>query len=379
VTLFVTLCDLLTFDNLSSGVHHWLENVLGYPDDASKEHDNDVVILVDPDMLLMRPFVNDFSEFPLDLWTSHNRKKAQKEPLLTKVLPGKPMAQDYNYGEAFLEAAESNLTHVVGKDSPIHNLTRQDAKVLYSGGPPYVFTAKDMRTSTFILLSVSLIHLCVSTSKSFFSFLCTFLLSSTLSIDQVTTYWTKFLPRLFDIFPKFMAEMYAYNLATAHLEMPQQLARGFMVSNVVLDQGEGWYFLKDVPPEQICHRSTKRFTPQVLHFCQRYSIGDYFISKYMYPDLIQCDTPLVRLPEKDAAVRYNFSHYGDGTTDTWPEKKEHLKNKNAFMVCMLLPAINDAARYYKTNHCSERANYNETWEYFAWKEEENQKKKPRRE
>lgn len=96
--------------------------------------------------------------------------------------------------------------------------------------------------------------------------------------------------------------------------------------------GEGWYFLDDVPPEQICHRTEKKYTPHVLHFCQRYSIGDFFISKYMYPDLIQCDTPLIRLPEQDSAVRYNYSHYGDGTTDNWPEKKSHLKYKNAFMV-----------------------------------------------
>ena len=172
--------------------------------------------------------------------------------------------------------------------------------------------------------------------------------------------------------------------------------------------------MDDVPPEQICHRTEKKYTPHVLHFCQRYSIGDFFISKYMYPDLIQCDTPLIRLPEQDSAVRYNYSHYGDGTTDNWPEKKSHLKYKNAFMVstsslhlcnltassvfisnrlhsdghfpfvsfsfqvCKLLPEINDAAKYYKKNHCSERANFNETWEYFSWKKEEEKKKNNKR-
>lgn len=112
-----------------------------------------MVILVDPDMLLMRPFVNDFSEFPVDLWTSHNRKKAKEHPLLTKVSQGKPMAQDYNFGDAWYEAAKTNLTHVVGPDSPIHSISKEDATVLYSGGPPYIFTAKDMRTSSVLSLN----------------------------------------------------------------------------------------------------------------------------------------------------------------------------------------------------------------------------------
>ena len=72
--------------------------------------------------------------------------------------------------------------------------------------------------------------------------------------DQVTTYWTLFLPRLFDLFPKFMAEMYGFCLATAHLQMPQQLARGFMVSNVAMQQGK-----RPMTPHYFCSQSLSAF------------------------------------------------------------------------------------------------------------------------
>ena len=63
------------------------------------------------------------------------------------------MAQDYNFGDAWYEAAKANLTHVVGPNSPIHSISKEDATVLYSGGPPYIFTAKDMRTSSVLSLN----------------------------------------------------------------------------------------------------------------------------------------------------------------------------------------------------------------------------------
>lgn len=290
-------------------------------------------------MLLQRPFVNDFSESPNNVWSTFFRKDPHER--ITKVAHGKPIAQTYGFGSRWLTLASKNLSHVVGPDSPVHNITQKDAGLFYPAGPPYLLTARDMY--------------------------------------QMTVKWTEFLPRLWDISPQFMAEMYGYSLAAAHLQMPHQLARGFMVSNVLIQEEEGWYFLKDVPPEEICDRSKPApNVPHVLHFCQRYGIGEYFIFKHRIPNLFTCDIPLPELPPTDAALLWNYSHYGDGTTEVWPDSKRDLKYSHAFMVCSLYAALNDASRYFKQHHC-ENPNMNETYRFFEWDEQEKQKAKAEKE
>jgi hypothetical protein len=316
--------------NKPFGVKHWLEHALGYPD--SNQHDDDIIILVDPDMLLQRPFVNDFSQSSNNIWTDFFRKDPHER--INKVAHGNPMAQIYGFGTGWLTSGSKNLSHVVGPDSPVHKISEKEAARFYPAGPPFLLTGRDMY--------------------------------------QISVKWTEFLPRLFDIYPKFMAEMYGYCLAAAHLQMPHQLARGFMVSNVHIQEGEGWYFLKDMPAQEICdRRKPAPNVPHVLHFCQRYGIGEYFISKYRIPHLLSCDMPLPELPPADAALM-KYTHYGDGTTEVWPDSKRDLKYSNAFMVCSLYAALNDASRYFKQHHC-ENPNMNETYRFFDWEKQEKER------
>lgn len=90
---------------------------------------------------VQRPFINDFSSFPDTLWTNWHRKNTK--PLATKVEVGKPIAQDYSFGAQWLTSVKHNLTYIVGPDSPVHQVTTEEAVNLYSAGPPYWFTAKD--------------------------------------------------------------------------------------------------------------------------------------------------------------------------------------------------------------------------------------------
>ena len=317
--------QLTKYWNKPFGVKHWLENRLGYP--HSNDHDDDIVILVDPDMLLQRPFLNDFSQFPDDLWTRHVQNNPHER--ITKVSHGHPIAQDYNFGEVWLESAESNLTHVVGPESPVHKVTKQEANIFYPAGPPYILTIRDMY--------------------------------------RVVVLWSEFLPRLFELNPQFMAEMYGYCMAAAHLGLKHQLARGFMVSNIEIGNGEGWYFLNDVKPQQVCQLNHPLpNVPHVIHFCQRYSIGEFFFSKYRYPDILQCDMPLIQLPPSDIAAVTNYSHYGDNSIINYTDDflGRRFKLRNAFMTCAILSEMQRASRYYKQRHCPD-ANFNETWNFFV--------------
>ena len=85
---------------------------------------------------------------------------------------------------------------------------------------------------------------------------------------------------------------------------------------------------------------------------QRYWLGKWFIGKYRLPkDFISCKSPLLRVPPSDIALKYNYAiQPGSG------EKKEMTKDvakRNAFMLCKFIPALNEAARFYKEHHCKD--------------------------
>lgn len=145
------------------------------------------------------------------------------------------------------------------------------------------------------------------------------------------------------------------------------MARGFMVSNVEMSEGEGWSFLDNADNTACDVSQFKDSVPFVIHFCQRYSIGEYFINKYLFPtDILSCDFPLVELPPMDVLSRVNYSHYGDGTTELWDGKKRnyHFRTRHAFMICSLFPALNEAATFYKQHHCPNGANFDRKWNHF---------------
>ena len=137
---------------------------------------------------------------------------------------------------------------------------------------------------------------------------------------------------------------------------------------------EGWTFMDNIT-DTICNVSQLRSTsPQVLHYCQRYSIGEYFFSKYKLPvDVLSCDQPLLELPPLDIAAYTNYSRYGDGTTTKWPRNKRWEMYQNAYMICSLMPVINDAATFFKNHHCPHGANYNQTWNTFTTDQKELEK------
>jgi hypothetical protein len=101
------------------------------------------------------------------MWNKYYRD--HPELLLKKVTQGNPAGQDYSFGSAWLAAATTNLTHVVGPDSPVHRVTHEEAESVYAAGPPYWMTARDAY--------------------------------------RIAYHWSDFLPRIFELKPVFMAEV----------------------------------------------------------------------------------------------------------------------------------------------------------------------------
>jgi hypothetical protein len=150
--------------------------------------------------------------------------------------------------------------------------------------------------------------------------------------------------------------MFGYNLAAAHLGLRHTVAHSFMVSDVFAG-GEGWKLIDAIPAEDICDNFPKSEYPHVIHYCQRYFLGKWFIGKYrLRKDFISCNAPLLTMPPADIATKYTAAIMpGDGSLK---ELKPHQVKEEAFMVCVMIKALNDAAVYFKDHHCDkETANY----------------------
>jgi hypothetical protein len=97
---------------------------------------------------------------------------------------GFPAGQLYGFGAQW--KTKVNVAHVAGPNSPIEDVTLQEARDHYPLGPPYMATAKDMY--------------------------------------KIAEKWCEFLPKVHDNYPHLLAEMFAYSLAAAHNRLPHQVS-----------------------------------------------------------------------------------------------------------------------------------------------------------
>jgi hypothetical protein len=300
--------------NKPFGMQHWLTNAFGYPDNH-EVHDDTIIILLDPDQLIMRPFTNDFTN-STEVWKIPGGYKL-------KVEHGAPFAQQYGFAMQWLDKVK--MDHIA-PDSPIVTMDRGVAqKYYFAMGPPYIATTRDM--------------------------------------FAIVNKWCEFVPKIYDDYPHLLAEMFGYNLAAAHLELRHTIAHSFMVSDVTAG-GEGWTMVNQVETKDVCGNYPKELLPHILHYCQRYFLGKWFIGKNrLRTDFISCAAPLLAVPPPDVGLKYDYHiSPGDGSRGTLSET---ARKHHAFMLCTLIPALNDAAIYYKDHHCDKAtANYERTYTFF---------------
>ena len=305
------------FFNKPFGLLHWMQHELRLGDTNNSPHRNDMIILMDPDQLLIRPFGIDYT---------HETELYPPGPQLHRqVSHGRPMAQRYGFGTHFTRSIR--LERLV---RDIHNATLIPQQWLsnprpwelshvefhYTVGPPYLATGHDWW---------SLVQLWAAT---------------VVPLYRQTKH-------------DFMAEMYAYSVAAWILNRPHQLVNSFMVSNVD-SSGEAWPWIDGWENEDqtaVCDVNTTLPLPHVLHFCQRYHQGPWFFSKYNLPtDFVSCHHPLLKVPTgSDDLLHHSTSRLIDG------QPVLHIpllhRKRHSFMLCHLLQRMNQVARYYKDHHC----------------------------
>jgi peptidyl serine alpha-galactosyltransferase len=295
--------------NKPFGMKHWLENKLGFPNKPSNK--DAIVILVDPDQLILRPFRN--NDFSNTAW-AHIAKGATP---YSQVEHGRPMGQLYGFGLQWRNKV--NMT-AIAPHSPVDQLSYTQAQAGYIVGPPYVATAQDMYT--------------------------------------IVSTWCNFAKPVHTQYPYLLAEMFAYCLGAAHEQLPHQTARSFMISDVFTGNMEGWNYIDKMPDQDVCGTFREEEVPNVLHFCQRYGLGNYFFGKRKLPkDFLSCESPLLREPPTDLYPKYNWAMFPPGKPANKKIWTKEMAKRNAFVLCVMIPALNEAATYYKKNHCDASANF----------------------
>lgn len=298
------------FFNKPFGLKHWLENAIGFADEGNSglKNDDDVVILIDPDMALLRPITGDFSN-DRDVVIGNSFKEDRK----LKVEHGSPFAQKYGLGSQW---RTFDLLEIAGPDSPASKVSQSDGGKYYPVGPPYLATVRDMHA--------------------------------------IAGKWTEYVPRVHKQYPYLLAEMYAFCIAAAHLELPFQLIESLMVSNTG-SGGEGWPMVDKLPHENLCEIAKKPNhekdpVPSVIHLCQRYAVGEWFFSKRkMVKTFFECDSPLLEEPPSNIVLESDYQQFPKGARKDLDSKHSQ---REGFMVCGIIGALNAASRFFKAHHCN---------------------------
>jgi len=328
--------------NKPFGLLHWMEQEMKYNEGGSTSMDT-ILILVDPDMILLRPITGDYIDDESMVWEDpslNSKNERNKGVRGTKVEHGNPLGSRYGYGAIPFQKFDL-LKIIPDKNSPVHGINRKDGAMYYPAGPPYIATARDMY--------------------------------------DITKMWTTVSPKVHEQSQEMMAEMYSYSIAAAHLGLPHQLSKSFMVS-VPNDLGrtEGWDMIDQIEPSKICHYDTEsgqHKLPLVLHYCQRALLERWVITKYrLRKDLMSCEAPLLEEPPADLAMKYNYGitppkKKGEPEGDKIEYRSQQIVQHHAFMLCQEIFTFNRAFTYYKEQNCFDgngkvRANFNKTYSAF---------------
>ena len=307
--------DDYKYYNKPFGIQHWLTHGLKYEDNKDKFEDA-IIMILDPDMILLRPLTYDFTESNVILYD------------LTKVLPkgrkvthGQPWASLYGFGNGPFTSVDLKYVFVNYTTSPALNVPSGE-QGNYAGGPPYMATGKDM--------------------------------------FAIVNMWCELVPRVHHVHNGLMGEMYGWSLAVAHLKLPHTLTVSFMVSATDVG-GEGWALIDQLNDGDVCNYSTLREKedklPYVIHYCQSYWIGKWFIGKYRLDSdfLSSCKKPLLLEPPTDIQ-EWKYDYYirpggvPYGTKDAMDPK---TARREQFMICQLIQRLNDAATWHRNQTCQQ--------------------------
>ncbi|KAL3796724.1 hypothetical protein ACHAW5_010382 [Stephanodiscus triporus] len=388
------------YSNKPGGMLDWIVNRTTTTTGAS-DGSSEVVALVDPDMLAMRPVVSglgegltprpvdgegyrDLVEYVDDRGNVALLRRGGLPPLPPRVADGIAAGQHFGLGGMWASAGTNragpdfrdfDLTSVCGKGSPCLNVPRDDgaahttrelADASYAAGPIYIATTGDW---------FALLHR-----------------------------WYDFTPRVHAQYPKLLAEMFAFAMAAADMRLKFALSSSYMVSDPhTMSMTESWMWIDEygeaVQPtnaegnkedrrgkslRRVCEGSTpdslpivttrrmenygygnyrnrrrrnrhdgvKAALPTFLHYCQNYKLANHTFAKRKVPhDFFRCDGSLLAF-DVSAMVKELDSIEDDVALSSIDRKR---RTRTGFMLCHIIPLMNMALIDYKRDVCEKKA------------------------
>jgi hypothetical protein len=128
--------DSYKYYNKPFGLQHWLEYGLKYKENNANE--DAIVMILDPDMILLRPLTYDFTDSNVMI-----HKSSRGIPKIKKVMHGQPWASLYAFGDGPFRV-DLNYVFANWTDSNALKVSTEERHHNYPGGPPYMATGRDM-------------------------------------------------------------------------------------------------------------------------------------------------------------------------------------------------------------------------------------------
>lgn len=164
-----------------------------------------------------------------------------------------------------------------------------------------------------------------------------------------------------DVYEHLLGEMFGWSLGAAHVGLPHTLAESFMISAVEVGSGEGWPLIDVLKDDDICEYSAlkekEEQLPYVIHYCQTYWLGKWFVGKYrLDSDFLSCEKPLllpITASQEDLSQLNFYIKPGGKPYGTKVRISRPVARRNQFMICQMIARLNDAATWYKEQTCEE--------------------------
>jgi len=306
--------------NKPMGLAHWLHN-------AARPVTESVIVVIDPDMMFLDTIVQDGSR------TLKGKKAPYGDDGLLctvgcskgrvtgkwhgqdvigwtdKVLEGRPVAQTYGLGGAWVD--KFDFKAIAGESSPSRNLSFSDASHYYAVGPPMMLHLNDWK--------------------------------------KVAPLWVKYMRPVYERDPgDIQADMYAYSIACAHNKLDHLMLDNYMISSSGM-YGEAWPFVHEQKSFS-CKRPLRsmRYRPTFLHMAHRWDsqVDNFMFHKgHVPPNIFRCDLPILHEPDDDLIAR----HQSLAKRDV----------EDMFLLCNAYRQINDALAAWKARFCGGKGNMTE--------------------
>eukprot|EP00038_Savillea_parva_P029618 m.72250 g.72250 ORF g.72250 m.72250 type:complete len:522 (-) comp8771_c0_seq2:86-1651(-) len=293
-------------------------------DGTGPTHPNEIIVLIDPDMILMAPLT--MEAIPKDHLLSKTKPAMDGGNVVTRGHPvaafypiGVPWAKGGFFNQKFRDMLDKDFGNkdfaeaVCGSGSHCTEVDQKEGWNHYTLGPPYMMHWDDFKT---------FVHT-----------------------------WTKFtIPSAKLTNNDLIAEMWSFAMSAAHLHLPHTMLDNMMLSNPneagTSSFTEAWPWINDhLKHPMSCHEPTMPAggldVPNVLHYCQNQHVFDEKERPWMFhkghvPEhILDCDMPLLKPPPDNL-----FNLQTDG----------HNK-RIAFFICHVFKQINDAVLDYRTTFC----------------------------